>query len=47
MLEGIERVRLLVDGTVREVITGLNAVRIAILRFFGQQVCLMYHIPSG
>jgi len=47
MLEGIERVRLLVDGTVREVITGLNAGRIAILRLFGQQVCLMYQIPSG
>jgi transposase len=47
MLEGIERVRLLVDGTVREVITGLNEVRIAILRLFGQQVCLMYQIPSG
>ena len=47
MLEGIERVRMLVDGTIREVITGLNAGRVAILRFFGQQVCLMYHIPSG
>ncbi len=47
MLEGIERVRMLVDGTIREVITGLNAGRVAILRFFGQQVCLMYQIPSG
>ena len=47
MLEGIERVRLLVDGTVREVIPGLHAGRMAILRLFGQQVCLMYHIPSG
>jgi transposase len=47
MLAGIERVRLLVAGTVREVITGLKAGRIAILRFCGQQVCLMYHIPSG
>ena len=41
MLEGIERVRLLVDGTVREVRTGLHAGRMAIPRLFGQQVCLM------
>jgi transposase len=47
MLEGIARVRMLVDGTVREVITGLNAGRMAILRFFGEQVCLVYQVPSG
>lgn len=47
MLDGIERVRMLVDGMVREVRTGLNAGRIAILRLFGQEVGLMYHIPSG
>jgi hypothetical protein len=46
-LEGMERVRLLVDGTVREVRTGLHAGRMALRRFLGQQVCLMYHIPSG
>ena len=46
-LEGMERVRLLVDGTVREVRTGLKAGRMALRRFLGQQVCLMYHIPSG
>jgi transposase len=47
MLEGIERVRMMVDGKVRALITGLNEVRIAILRFFGEQVCLVYQVPSG
>ena|GEM_PF-5816911 len=47
MLEGIERVRMLVDGKGRELRTGLHEVRIAILRFFGAQVCLVYHVPSG
>src|SRR5207247_6236623 len=47
MLEGIERVRMMVDGKVRELITGLNEVRIAILRLFGEQVCLVYQVPSG
>ena len=46
-LEGMERVRLLVDGKVRELITGLNEVRRKILRLFGEQVCLVYQIPSG
>ena len=40
-LDGIERVRMLVDGTIREVITGVKAGRVALLRFVGQQVCLM------
>jgi len=47
VLEGIERVRMMVDGKVRELITGLNEVRIAILRLFGEQVCLVYQVPSG
>jgi transposase len=47
MLEGIERVRMMVDGKVRELITGLNEVRSAILRLFGEQVCLVYQVPSG
>ena len=47
MLEGIERVRMMVDGKVRELITGLNEVRMAILRLFGEQVCLVYQVPSG
>src|SRR5439155_24672484 len=47
LLEGIERVRMMVDGKVRELITGLNEVRMAILRLFGEQVCLVYQVPSG
>jgi transposase len=47
MLEGIERVRMMGDGKVRELITGLNEMRIAILRLFGEQVCLVYQVPSG
>lgn len=47
MLAGIERVRMLVDGKVRELITGLHAVRMTILRCFGEQVCLVYQVPSG
>ena len=47
VLEGIERVRLMVDGRVRDLITGLNAVKIKILRLFGEQVCHVYQLPSG
>lgn len=47
VLEGIERVRLTVDGEVRDLITGLNEVKIKILRFFGEQVCHLYQLPSG
>ncbi len=47
MLEGIERVRMVIDGKVWELITGLTEVRIAILRLFGEQVCLVYQVPSG
>jgi transposase len=47
VLEGIERVRLIVDGQVRDLITGLNAVKIKILRLFGEQVCRVYQLASG
>ena len=47
VLEGIERVRLLVDGQVRDLITGLNAVKIKILRLFGERVCRAYQLASG
>jgi transposase len=47
VLEGIERVRLMVDGQVRDLITGLNELKIKILRLFGEQVCLVYQLPSG
>src|SRR5438128_2319738 len=47
VLEGIERVRLMVEGQVRDLITGLNEVKIKILRLFGEQVCHVYQLPSG
>jgi transposase len=47
VLDGIERVRLTVDDQVRDLITGLNEVKIKILRLFGEQVCHVYQLPSG
>ena len=47
VLEGIERVRVMVDGQVEDLITGLNEVKIKILRLFGEQVCHVYQLPSG
>ena len=47
VLEGIERVRLMVDGQLRDLITGLNEVKIKILRLFGEQVCHVYQLPAG
>lgn len=47
VLEGIERVRVTVEGVVHELITGLHEVKITILRLFGEQVCHMYQLPSG
>jgi transposase len=47
VLEGIERVRLMVDGQVQDLITGLNAVKINILRLFGERVCRVYQLASG
>jgi len=47
VLEGIERVRVKVAGQVQELITGLNEVKIKILRLFGAQVCYVYQLPSG
>src|SRR2546421_12746567 len=47
VLEGIERVRVKVAGQGQELITGLNEVKITILRLFGEQVCHVYQLPSG
>ena len=47
VLDGIERVRVTVDGQVRDLITGLNEVKIKILHLFGEQVCHVYQLPSG
>jgi transposase len=47
LLEGIHRVRLLVQDQVHDLIEGLNEVQIKILRLFGQEVCQIYQISSG
>jgi transposase len=47
VLEGIERVRVTVEGEMQNLITGLNEMKIKILRLFGEQVCHMYQLPSG
>ena len=47
VLEGIERVRVRIEGKVQELITGLNEVKIKILRLFGERVCQVYQLPSG
>jgi transposase len=47
VLDGIARVHVVLDGETQELITGLNEVKIKILRLFGEQVCRMYQLPSG
>jgi len=47
LLEGIHRVRVMVQGQVHDVIEGLNEVQIKILRLFGDQVCRLYQISPG
>jgi len=47
VLEGIHRVRVIVQDQVHDLIEGLNEVRIKILRLFGQEVCQIYQISSG
>jgi transposase len=47
LLEGINRVRVIVQGQSHDLIEGLNEVQIKILRFFGQEVCQIYQISSG
>jgi len=47
LLEGIHRVRVMVQGQVHDVIAGLNEVQIKILRLFGDEVCRLYQISSG
>ncbi len=47
VLAGIERVRVQVAGQIQELITGLHAVKITILRLFGAQVSPIYQLPSG
>jgi transposase len=47
LLEGIHRVRVMVQGEVLDLIEGLNEVRIKILRLFGEGVCRLYQISSS
>jgi hypothetical protein len=47
MLQGIERVRVTLDGPVRALITGLHEVKMQILHLFGAQVCRVYQLPAG
>ena len=37
----------LIEGEVHDLITGLNAEKIKILRLFGEQVCHVYQLPLG
>jgi transposase len=47
LLDGIHRVRVIVQDQVHDLIEGLNEVQIKILRLFGQEVCQIYQISSG
>jgi transposase len=47
LLEGIHRVRVTVQGKVHDLIEGLNAVKIQVLRLFGDGVCRLYQISPG
>jgi len=47
LLEGIHRVRVMVQGQVLDLIEGLNDVQIKILRLFGDEVCRLYQISPG
>jgi transposase len=47
LLEGIHRVRVIVQGTVHDPSEGLNKVQIKILRLFGEEVCRLYQISPG
>jgi transposase len=47
LLEGIHRVRVIVQDRVHDLIEGLNEVQIKILRLFGKAVCQIYQISLG
>jgi transposase len=44
LLEGMHRVRVIMQGKVHDLIEGLNDVQIKILRLFGEEVCRLYQI---
>jgi transposase len=47
LLEGIHRVRVTVQGTVHDLMEGLNEVQSKILRLCGEEVCRLYQISPG
>jgi transposase len=47
LLDGMHRVRVMVQGQMHDVIEGLNDVQIKILRLFGEEVCRLYQISPG
>jgi transposase len=47
LLEGMHRIRMTVQGQAHDLIEGLNAVQVKILRLFGNEVCRLYHISTG
>jgi transposase len=47
LLEGIPRVRVIVQDRVHDLNEGLNEVQIKILRLFGKAVCQIYQISLG
>ena len=47
LLEGIHRVQVMVQGQLHDLIEGLNAVQIKILRLFWDELWRLYQIPPG
>jgi len=47
LLEGIHRVRVIMQGKGHDLLEGLNDVQIKILRLFGEEVCRLYQISPG
>jgi hypothetical protein len=45
--EGIHRVRVTGQETVHDLLEGLNAVQINILRLLGEEGCRLYQISPG
>jgi hypothetical protein len=47
LLEGIHRVRVIVQAQAHDLIEGLNEVQMKVLRLFGEEVCQLYQIAPG
>lgn len=46
LLEGVDIIRITIDGRVKKIISGLNAVSKKILSFFGETVCSIYELST-